>query len=61
MDERMSHFDGSVSARYSRHPRRAQAPVHSLTQQWELALDARLGPCSTSPVRGLNDQLHVRQ
>ncbi|MFE2426592.1 LacI family DNA-binding transcriptional regulator [Streptomyces sp. NPDC059373] len=61
MDERMGHIDGSVSARYAHvTPGMRKRLTGGLTEQWEAALDARLGVCVGSPVRVLDDLLRVR-
>ncbi|MFG1804977.1 tyrosine-type recombinase/integrase [Streptomyces sp. NPDC049040] len=62
MDDRMGHFDGSVSARYAHvTPSMRQRLTAGLTAQWEAALEARLSLHPTSPVDTLNRLLHVRE
>ncbi|MGI5196526.1 hypothetical protein ACQEVY_23240 [Streptomyces sp. CA-288835] len=55
MDERMGHIDGSLSARYAHvtDNMRHQLMV-ALTDEWEAALDARLGMCPRSSVAVLD-------
>jgi hypothetical protein len=61
MDDRMGHFDGSVSARYAHvTPNMRMRLVAGLTAQWEAALDARLSMHPTSPVDTLNRLLRGR-
>lgn len=62
MDERMGHIDGSVSARYAHvTPGMRKRLMVGLTEQWEMALDARLAIHPASPVRVLNNLLHARE
>ncbi|MFE1032497.1 tyrosine-type recombinase/integrase [Streptomyces sp. NPDC058807] len=62
MDERMGHIDGSVSARYAHvTPGMRKRLMLGLTEQWEMALDARLSMSPTSPVRMLDGLLRARQ
>lgn len=62
MDERMGHIDGSVSARYAHVTRGMRKRLMvGLTEQWEVALDARLAMYPTSPVRVLNELLKARR
>ncbi|MBZ6229922.1 LacI family DNA-binding transcriptional regulator [Streptomyces olivaceus] len=61
MDERMGHIDGSVSARYAHvTPGMRRRLMAGLTEQWEVALDIRRAMRPSSPVRVLNELLHVR-
>jgi hypothetical protein len=61
MDDRMGHFDGSVSARYAHvTPGMRQRLRAGLTAQWEAALDARLAICPKSPVQVLDALLRAR-
>jgi hypothetical protein len=61
MDDRMGHFDGSVSARYAHvTPSMRQRLTAGLTAQWEAALDARLDMHPSSPVDTLNRLLRAR-
>lgn len=61
IDDRMGHFDGSVSARYAHvTPGMRQRLVLGLTEQWEAALDDRLAMCPTSPVQVLDALLRAR-
>lgn len=61
MDQRMGHFDGSVSARYAHVTAgMRQRLVLGLTGQWEAALDVRQSMCSTSPVQVLDRMLRSR-
>jgi hypothetical protein len=61
MDERMGHLDGSVSARYAHVTAGMRKRLMlGLTERWEVALDARLAMCPTSPVRVFNDLLRAR-
>ena len=61
MDQRMGHFDGSVSARYAHvTPGMRKRLMLGLTDQWEATLDARLVMSPTSPVRVLDALLRAR-
>jgi hypothetical protein len=61
MDERMGHFDGSISARYAHvTPGMRKRLMAGLTEQWEVALDARLDMHPTSPVDTLDRLLRAR-
>ncbi len=61
MDERVGHIDGSVPARYAHvTPGMRKRLMLGLTEQWEMALDARLARRPTSPVRVLDDLLRAR-
>lgn len=58
----MGHIDGSVSARCAHiTPGMRKRLMTGLTEQREIALDARLTMCPTSPVRVLNDLLCARE
>jgi ABC-type phosphonate transport system ATPase subunit len=61
MDDRMGHIDGSVQARYTHITREMREELMvNLTTEWEVALDARLAICPTSPVSVLNGLLQER-
>lgn len=60
MDERMSHIDGSVSARYAHVAAGMRRRLLSgLTGLWEASIDARLAMCPTSPVAALDRLLRA--